>query len=179
MPEIQILPAESKDLPELSQLKGSYETSHVWQLDRVIEDFHINVNLRLSRLPRSLKVDYPRPSSTICAEWLEDCLVLVARWNGKIVGYIRLNDKMVPNTIWVTDLVVEGRLRRQGIATALILAVQDWALQRGTKCISIEMQSKNHPAIKMVQKLGYEFSGYIDHYYSNHDIAVIFSSFIR
>jgi hypothetical protein len=36
------------------------------------------------------------------------------------------------------------------------------------------MQSKNHPAMMLAQKYGYEFCGYNDRYYSNQDIALVF-----
>ncbi len=179
MPEIQIYPAAVEDLESLAELKGYYETTHVWQLERTIEDFQISTGFRLSRLPRPVRVDYPRSPAVITQDWLNTSMVLTARLHEKIIGYIRMDETKIPNTIWITDLVIETRQRRQGIATALILSVQDWALQRNIKCITIEMQSKNYPCIQLVHKLGYEFSGYIDHYYTNHDIAVIFSSFIR
>jgi RimJ/RimL family protein N-acetyltransferase len=41
------------------------------------------------------------------------------------------------------------------------------------------MQSKNHPAIQLAHKLGFEFCGYNDHYFSNQDIALFFSRPLR
>jgi RimJ/RimL family protein N-acetyltransferase len=38
----------------------------------------------------------------------------------------------------------------------------------------IELQSKNHAAIRLVQKLGYEFCGYNDQYYATRDVALFF-----
>jgi RimJ/RimL family protein N-acetyltransferase len=36
------------------------------------------------------------------------------------------------------------------------------------------MLSKNNAAIRLAQKLGYEFCGYNDHYYETQDIAIFF-----
>jgi hypothetical protein len=41
------------------------------------------------------------------------------------------------------------------------------------------MQSKNYPAVHMAMKLGYEFSGYQDHFYANGDIALFFTRYLR
>jgi ribosomal protein S18 acetylase RimI-like enzyme len=43
----------------------------------------------------------------------------------------------------------------------------------------LEMQSKNIPAVHLAMRLGYEFCGYNDHYYSNQDIALFFAQFLR
>jgi RimJ/RimL family protein N-acetyltransferase len=38
----------------------------------------------------------------------------------------------------------------------------------------LEMTSKNVPAIRLAQKLGFEFCGYNDAYYETQDIAIFF-----
>ncbi|MEN6523238.1 MAG: GNAT family N-acetyltransferase [Anaerolineaceae bacterium] len=179
MPEIEIRPIKKSDLPALARMDARYETSHVWQLERVTDETQVTVSLRLARLPRNVRVDYPKPSSSINQEWMDQALVLAAYLQDEPVGFVRTSERIVPNTIWITDLVVKEDERRQGIATALVLAVHDWALHRNIKLITIEMQSKNYPGIQLAHKLGYEFSGYIDHYYSNRDIAIIFSGSVR
>jgi ribosomal protein S18 acetylase RimI-like enzyme len=79
----------------------------------------------------------------------------------------------------IKDIVVDFPLRRQGIGTALILAAQNWAIQRNNRKLMFEMPSKNFPAIKLAFKLGFEFSGYNDSYYPNKDIALFFSRFLK
>jgi len=70
------------------------------------------------------------------------------------------------------------RQRRQGIGTALVLAAENWAVQHDSHRMVIEMQSKNHPAIRMAQKLGFDFSGFHERYFGNLDIALFFSKVI-
>jgi len=38
----------------------------------------------------------------------------------------------------------------------------------------LEMQPKNHPAIQLALKLGFEFCGYNDRHYVNHEIGIFF-----
>ena len=70
-------------------------------------------------------------------------------------------------------------LRLKGIGTALVLAAQNWSMQRMNRRITMEIPSKNYPAIKLAMKLGFEFSGYNDAYYPNKDIALFFSRFMK
>jgi ribosomal protein S18 acetylase RimI-like enzyme len=95
------------------------------------------------------------------------------------VGYISLNQNTNLKTTWATDLAVRRRHRRQGIGSALVIAGQDWALQNKSRRLVLEMQPKNHPAIQLARKLGYELCGYNDHYFTNQDIALFFSKWLR
>jgi ribosomal protein S18 acetylase RimI-like enzyme len=86
---------------------------------------------------------------------------------------------VVPFATWITDLVVALRLRRQGIGSALMLAAQEWASTRPeSRRLVVEIQPKNHPAVSLVQKLGFDFCGYNDHYFANHDLAIFFSKWV-
>jgi ribosomal protein S18 acetylase RimI-like enzyme len=79
----------------------------------------------------------------------------------------------------MTDLVVAPRLRRQGIGSALTLAAQEWVARHSvSRRLVLEMQPKNFPAISLSQKLGFDFSGYNDHYYANRDVAIFFAKWL-
>ena len=71
------------------------------------------------------------------------------------------------------------QLRRKGIGTALLLAAMEWTgAQTKSQRVILGMQPKNFPAINMVQRLGFDYCGYIDHYYPNRDIAIFFTKWI-
>jgi len=179
MPEIGIRPTISSDLSELTGLEHSYQTTYVWQMERSVEDGQISVGFREIRLPRKVRVEYPRSPELIHQEWSQRLEMLTATLQEMPVGYIRLEDHFSPSTAWVTDLVVRENVRRQGIATALLLAAQQWSTQRDLRRMVISLQSKNFPAIRLALKLGYEFCGYNDHFYANRDIALFFARFLR
>ena len=73
------------------------------------------------------------------------------------------------------DLVVEKRIRRRRIGSALLEQSAFWARMRGVDTLTIEFQTKNVPGISFAKSLGFSFCGFNDHYYSNRDIAVFFS----
>jgi len=179
MPEVQIRPAVATDLPVLIAIDHTCTSEYVWQMELQREGGQISVVFREIHLPRSVTVLYPRPVSVLADEWSRRAGMLVAVFGGQIAGYLRLTDSVVPQTVWIVDLAVAPRLRRQGIAMALISAAQSWAVQRRSRRIVIEMSSKNYAAIRLAQKLGFEFCGYNDHYYETQDVALFFGKNLK
>jgi ribosomal protein S18 acetylase RimI-like enzyme len=175
MPEIEIRPAVSADLPVLTRLDHSYQTMYVWQMDRTIEEGQVSFNFREIRLPRAIRVDYPYDPNALTREWSQQSTILIACMDAVPLGYARLKERILPDSLWISDLVVRPDVRRKGIASGLALAAQDWAGQHDLRRVVMEMQSKNYPAIRFAMKLGYEFCGYHDHFYSNRDIALFFA----
>jgi ribosomal protein S18 acetylase RimI-like enzyme len=178
MPEIEIRPADLQDFGQLLALDHSYQTSYVWQMDRTFEEGQISLFFREIRLPRNVKVDYPH-SPKFLTQTLPQATLLVAILDNQPVGYVSVVEHLAPNSSWVTDLVVDEKSRRKGIGTALLMTAQEWTVRKSLKRIILEMQSKNFPAIRFAQKLGYEFCGYNDHYYSNRDIALFFARLLH
>jgi ribosomal protein S18 acetylase RimI-like enzyme len=178
MPEIEIRPAVLQDFGQLLNLDHSYQTSYVWQMDRTLEEGQISLLFREIRLPRNVRVEYPH-SPKFLTQTLPQATLLVATLDSLPVGYVSVVEHLAPNSSWVTDLVVDEKSRRKGIGTALLMAAQEWTTQKNLKRIILEMQSKNYPAIRFALKLGYEFCGYNDHYYSNRDIALFFARLLH
>lgn len=179
MPEIEIRPAVSDEIPHLMNLDHGYSSDYVWQMDIQAEENQTSVVFREVRLPRSVRVEYPRQTKVLADDWTERAAVLIARLEAQPIGYISLLRDIAPATIWVSDIVVERRLRRQGIGSALVLAAQEWARKQGIARMVLEMQPKNHAAIRMAEKLGFVFCGYNDRFYANHDIALFFGKPLR
>jgi len=179
MPEVQIRSAVATDLPILMAIDHACKTDYVWQMDLQPQEDQVSVAFREMRLPRSVTVEYSRPVSSLADEWSRKVGMLVAILDKQQVGYTRITDRVVPRTAWITDLVVAPRFRKMGIGTALIMSAQNWALERKNLRIFIEMSSKQHPAISLAQKIGYEFCGYNDHYYANQDITLFFGRTLR
>jgi ribosomal protein S18 acetylase RimI-like enzyme len=184
MPAIEIRPAKEEDISTITQFDHSYTTDHVWQMDRQLEmdteEPQFGAFFRKVRLPRSVHVDYPRNPKLLVEDWNLRSALLVAVLNDEVVGYTSLAQNNAISTIWMTDLIVTTTLRRHGIGSALVLAALEWS---GThpycRRLVLEMQPKNHPAIRLAQKMRFEFCGYNDHYYSNNDIALHFARWSR
>jgi GNAT superfamily N-acetyltransferase len=179
MPEIEIRPAVSSDIPHLTALDNTYASDYTWQMEMSAEASRIGVNFRQIHLPRTVKVEYPRSPTELPDEWTRLGGLLVALLQGECIGYIGLRIDLAPATTWVRDLVVGRHMRRQGIGSTLVLAAEEWGFQHASRRILLEMQPKNYPASQLAQKLGFEFCGFNDRYYTNHDIALFFAKSLR
>ena len=185
MPEIEIRPAVVQDIETLIALDHNYISDYVWQMEMkhteagANEETAVGVGFRQIRLPRSVRVEYPRHPSALAETWKDYSGLLVAVFEGEPVGYIALMLGIAPLAAWVTDIAVKRRLRRQGIGTGLVLSAQVWGLQHGCRNLILELQSKNYPGIQLAYKLGFDFCGYNDRYFTNHDIALFFAKALR
>jgi ribosomal protein S18 acetylase RimI-like enzyme len=174
MSQITIRPASVIDLSSLMAMDHSCQTDYVWQMDVQGEEGQFGAIFRLIRLPRTVSINYPRDIENMPEEWDKRLGMHVAWFDGEIVGFIRINDLIIPRTAWITDLVVAPESRRHGIATSLIESSYSWALERNNDFALLEMTSKNYPAINLAKKMGFEFCGYNDRYYRSKDIALFF-----
>jgi len=143
-----------------------------------LTDIQTQVSFREVRLPRDVHVNYPRIPRRLLDDWTKRDLLLLAEEGGIVRGYISVRLGLAPASAWVEDLTVDRIYRRNGIASALVLAAQDWCGKKGIHRLTLEMQPKNYPAIQFAYKLGFEFSGYNDQYYRDQEIAIFFSSYI-
>ena len=179
MEPFAIRPAVSSDIPRLMGLDHSYSTDHVWQMALQTAAPTIEVAFREVRLPRPMRVAYPRRVERLADEWTERSVVFVGDADDRTAGYLSLAPAPAPEAMWITDLVVDPAFRRQGLARRLLSEAIGWARARAQTRVFFEMQSKNHPAIQLAQKMGFVFSGYSDFFYPNEDISLFFSFDLR
>jgi ribosomal protein S18 acetylase RimI-like enzyme len=182
-----IRPAELEDLTACLRLDHSYFTEYVWQMDVHEATAGIGINFRTVRLPRPVLVQYPRDQEALLAAWhRHDCFLVATAGKGDtdtkldpIVGYLTMGAYDWHSTGWVADLVIAHEKRRRGTATKLLHAGKEWARNAGLRRLTVETQTKNHPALCFLERNGFTFCGYNDRYYANQDIALFFSLDLR
>jgi ribosomal protein S18 acetylase RimI-like enzyme len=179
MPEIEIRSIVEEDLTALWAFEHGYYSEYVWQMNLDAEPQDKRVEFRRVRLPRRIFVPYPRPKETVFEDWDQSEAFLVAHLKGRAVGYADIAINLLTDEVRVQNLVVSSPMRRQGIASGLMVALMKLCSNRKMHHLLLPLQSKNDPAIQMGQKLGFEFHGYQDHYFPNQDLALFFHRYIR
>ena len=179
MTDFEIRPGTVADVPRLVVLDHSSLSDYVWQLELRREAGQASANFREVRLPRSIEVKYPRSPASLSEVWTSRDLVLVALQDGSPMGYLCAVQQPASDLAWVTDIVVAPHQRRKGAGSALLMATQAWALERGVHRLMLETQSKNQACIRLAQKFGYDFCGYNDQYYPTQDVALFFGRAIK
>ncbi len=176
---MQIRPAEAQDLAPCRDLDHSCATDRVWQMDSRRTNGVWRVVFRTVRLPREIQVRYPRQGEDLLAGWRRRDGFIVAEVDDQIRGYATVAFQPEHGMLWVGDLVVDRSCRRRGIGTALLKAVGRWGCKQDMVRLTVEVQTKNHPAIEFCLSSGLAFSGYNDHYWASEDIAVFFTGRLR
>ena len=179
MPEITIHPAHQGDIESLQAFEHGYYTEYVWQMTQEAVSGETQSAFRRVRLPRKVFVAYPRKRDAIMQHFDQAEAFLVAELNTRPVGYLRIMAEIGTGVARLADLVVSAPMRRQGIASGLILAGMNLAINRHFHMIMLEIQSKNDPAIQMAAKLGFSFCGFRDYYFPNQELAFFYSRIAR
>ena len=174
-----VRPATLADLNACLSIDHSSATDHVWQMQVRDSDLQVGVSFHVVRLPRQMRVEYPRDVEQLVEDWHREEAFLVAEADNEVRGYVDLLAMPWQQMGWVANLAVERNYRRRGIATALLRHARQWARQHGLRLLQAEATTKNYPALRLYQKLGFQFCGFNDHYYPNQDIAVFFVQLLR
>lgn len=175
MDHLIVRQAISSDIPDLVKLDHDYSSDHVWQMSLNRGPEEVGIVFREVRLPRPMRVSYPRDPGRLPDEWTRLGGLLVAEGSEQRLGYVALGLGPAAGAGWVTDLVVGSLHRRQGVGTQLLTHAREWCRQRRLGTLFLEMQTKNFPAISLARKLGFAYAGYSDRYYTDQDIALFFS----
>lgn len=61
-----------------------------------------------------------------------------------------------PNIGMLMELVVEPRVRQQGIGRRLVEAVREWTTAHDLPCLQVNVQSTNEAALRFYQSMGFE-----------------------
>ena len=179
MPEIEVRPVTPNDVESLSAFEHGYYSEYVWQMAMDFDPQGMQTGFRRVRLPRRVFVAYPRNRKSIFVDLAEPEALLLAEFDNRSVGYIKVYAEPESNVLRVSDLVISAPMRRQGIASGLLLALMNLASSRDFNIIVLEMQSKNDPAIAMAAKMGFNFCGFRDHYFPNQELALFYSRYVR
>ena len=185
--------ATLEDLDACIALDADSQTDHVWQMDERRENGGILIRFQTVRLPRVMRVAYPRWRDDLVSCWENGSLVLVASDNPagdevgdlaadaqddeppRVYAYCQLDASAWQKTGWISHLIVDRHQRRQGIGTAMLKAGVLWGRKNRLQRLMVALQTKNYPGIRFCEKHGCVFSGFNDHYYPNRDIALFFS----
>jgi GNAT superfamily N-acetyltransferase len=172
---MDIRPGNIADVDRCERLDTSYATDYVWQMDETSSLDRITINFRRMRSPRRMEVIYPRGTQDLYADIQHHECFLVASELATIFGYLDMRVSHWQWQGWIEHVIVNKPHRRRGIATRLLQAAERWARQSQLSTITVPLQPKNDPAICFFLARGYAFSGFIDRYFNNGDMALLYA----
>ena len=167
------------DLNACLSLDHNCVTDHVWQMKAQRSSSRVEVAFEIVRLPRRMRVEYPRDLEQLVEDWQRGEGFFVAEVDGEVRGYTDVIAQPRQQIGWVRNLAVDRGHRRRRIGAALLRHAYQWSKEQGLNAILLEATTKNYPALCLYQKLGFQFCGFNDHYYANQDIALFFVQLLR
>ncbi len=92
---------------------------------------------------------------------------LIALVNGEVAGFVIAQIEVDENTEYghIVTINVAPSFRRKGIATRMLLEIENFLKQRSITQIRLEVREDNNPALKLYQKLDYQTFGKLEKYY--------------
>jgi ribosomal-protein-alanine N-acetyltransferase len=96
---------------------------------------------------------------------IADGLVLVAAEEGSLCGFVCARE--VAGEWEIENVVVASRMRRRGVADALLLEFLCRVRDRRGAVVWLEVRESNHPARRLYEKHGFRESGRRREYYAN------------
>lgn len=102
-----------------------------------------------------------------------DSYYIVAKQQREIVGFA--GALKIIDEINIMNIVVRKDKRKEGIGSKLLQEILEIAKGWKAQSITLEVNEKNIPAIKLYQKFGFEQVGLRKKYYHNTDNAIIMS----
>jgi RimJ/RimL family protein N-acetyltransferase len=176
---MDIRPGSLADLNVCMTLDTSFETDYVWQMEEHAGNGEIAVGLRLTRLPRPMKVTGVISPDGVSNNFMNGGTLLVAEERGKICGFVDVTVSEWNQSAMINNLAVASAYRRQGVGSRLLRAALDWGRQKKLRAALLDTSTKAHPAICLYQKHGFTFCGFNDQLYPNRDIAMFFALSLR
>ena len=174
MAKIEIRSARSGDINRIIEFDHSIESNLVFQIDQRRDESFMQVQFNQIHLPRNLKLEYPYDNGHIKNKWQFYDSFLIAFHNNQPVGYITGLISNNRATLNIDNIVVDFSERRQGIASALIMAIIDWGSTHQISNYVISVSPKNHAGINLLRKMGFVFCGYNEFHYPGMQMAFYF-----
>lgn len=101
----------------------------------------------------------------------ENSVIFVAKKDDKIVGFAGI--KIGPFEIDIMNIVVRKDMRNNKIGTCLMEKIIDFFKESDKEEITLEVNEKNIPAIKLYEKYGFEKVGIRKKYYGEENAILM------
>lgn len=107
-----------------------------------------------------------------------ETVALIAEYEGRIVGYA-ISRCVDVKKLHITNIAVNEKYQRRGIATRLMINLERIAGERGCNYAYLEVRTNNDAAIDFYKRIGYDVSHIHKQYYIYGDDAYVMQKKLR
>ncbi len=151
---VNIRPARwPADRDAILALDLSFTTDRVYRVAADADAFALRAESVSPPLRKTYKVQAD------VEDWIAIDTCLVAELDGRVAGVAALAHDREDDRALLQALYVDFAYRRQGAGRALVNAMIERGKQLGARCLWLETQDVNHPAIQFYQRMGFAWCG--------------------
>jgi ribosomal protein S18 acetylase RimI-like enzyme len=166
---VNVRPAQwSRDAAGIQAIDTSFTTDRVYRFGRERGGFGFSLPL-LTRAPLTKSYALPEADPREGA--------FVAEIDGAIVGFAQVEPPAWNGRAAVRHLYVSPPYRGQGVGKALLDALAGQARASGTRCLWVETQNVNYPAVQFYLAMGFYLSGLDESFYDPVELPGEFALF--
>ena len=129
----------------------------------------LKIELKLKKRSQTYHHQKDDPSERLYQDWLTKARAFGIFDKDKLIGAIEVGDdysgRLVVNLLWI-----DPAYRHNKLATALMDHIKKIMFDEHYRAIILETQSCNTKAIAFYLKQGFQFAGFDNSCYSNHDL---------
>ena len=167
---LQIRRPTLHDLNDCVRLDSSYTTQRVWQMSLDVEAHDIQSNFHLIYLPRPVTFTLAPVTENLLQCWQRGDCLLAARMQNTLVGFIHLVPDPQTHSGRIVHHAIAPDYRRRDIGGRLLQAALLWAHEHNLHSTTVEVPTKNHPAISFYMGQGFTFTGFHERTYGDQEI---------
>ncbi|MEP6902342.1 MAG: GNAT family N-acetyltransferase [Actinomycetota bacterium] len=149
----------------LSVFDASFSTEYVYR----VTVNEMAVEITEEKLAAAFQKAYP--FEFIKKDIDEADYAVVAEIEETIAGFASVKYEDWNNRARLTGIFVAPESKGKGIGRALVESVIDFAKTKSARCLFVETQNVNYPAIRFYRKLGFEFCGFDSTLYNPAEVS--------
>jgi ribosomal protein S18 acetylase RimI-like enzyme len=163
----QIFP---KDFPKNKKIRFQYESNFFF--DVINEEKENGLGWSFELIKKPFKKKFVKDIYEFLFEDHKENAEYFIIYNDQDVeiGQLSIGLQKFNNRTRIWDIYVSSTYQNQGIGSKLIEFAENKAKEWKSRCLVLEVQSSNYPAIKFYEKNGFNISGFDLNFYSNTDI---------
>lgn len=153
------------DVNQLSDFDASFSTEHIYTA--FVSEISVEIKQEKLAVPLSKSYSFEFIKKDIA----QADFAVVAEIEKSIVGFATVIYREWNNQAVLTGLFVLPEAKGKGIGRALVEAAIDYAKAKSARCLFVETQNINFPAIRFYRKMKFEFCGFDTALYNPADIS--------
>jgi len=145
--------APGEALAPLAAIDTSFTTDRIYRVQRTALSFSLEEEVIAPPYHKTYTFDDP------VAELRDMDQLLIAEWDQKLAGLIGLKYEAWNRRLGVGHLFVAPPHRGKGVGRGLIEAAVEYARSTEARCLWLETQNTNYPAVRFYLRAGFRLCG--------------------